>query len=338
MSSSTPTLRNVGIAIAATVAVSLVAWRLTKPKPKEFTVADIPSVQGKTFLVTGGNAGLGYETCLQLSKKNAGTIILAARSEQKAMEAIDAIKREVPTAVIQFLKLDLSNLKQVDAAAKDLIKKGTKIDVLINNGGIYNTPFALTVDGIEETFAVNYVGHFHLTRTLLPLLSKSSEPRIVNLSSGLHAAAPANGIAFNGLNDAKTMNGVQRYAQSKLAMVLFTTTLNKRYGGKIYVNAADPGYTATKMASKQDAGFLKWMDAICLPLFGRSVSDGALTQLYLATSPEVVEKQYKGLHFSPIASKENGEKGLSALAKDDTLAEKLWVFTEDLVKEKLGGV
>ncbi|KAI9328362.1 hypothetical protein BDR26DRAFT_912776 [Obelidium mucronatum] len=285
-----------------------------------FRPADIPSLESKSFLVTGGNAGLGFETCLQLAKKNAGLVLLAARSEERAEEAIGRIKAEVPGANVAFMKLDLGDLKQIDTAAKNLIARGVAIDVLVNNGGIYNTPFALSTDGIEETFAVNYVGHFHLTRSLLP---------------GLHAAAPPGGILFDSINDPKVLNGVQRYAQSKLAMTLFTTSLNKRYGDSIYINSADPGYTATKMASKQSEGFLKWLDAIFLPLFGNSVLYGALTQIYLATSKEVAEKEFRGLYFSPVASQEKGFKSLSALAKDSELAEKLWYFTEQLIESCL---
>ncbi|KAJ3065049.1 hypothetical protein HDU99_004290 [Rhizoclosmatium hyalinum] len=100
-----------------------------------FSVQDIPNLAGKTFVVTGGNAGLGYETCLQLAIHNAGTIIIVSRSESKANEAIAKITKVAPGAKVQFLELKLNDLKQVDAAAKKLVSSGVIVDVLINNAG-----------------------------------------------------------------------------------------------------------------------------------------------------------------------------------------------------------
>ncbi|KAJ3079208.1 hypothetical protein HK100_010490, partial [Physocladia obscura] len=181
---------------------------------------------------------------------------------------------------------------------------------------IYNTPFALSHDKIEEQFAVNYVGHFHFTISILPLLRKSLEPRIVNVTSSLHALASApGGILFKTINDPTAMTGVQRYAQSKLANILFTRALHKRFGDTIFINSADLGYVATNIAKRQQDGTLKILDAISGPLFAKSASDGALTQIYAAAGSDVVEKGYRGVYFAPLASKETGDKALSALAK-----------------------
>ncbi|ORY47225.1 NAD(P)-binding protein [Rhizoclosmatium globosum] len=281
-----------------------------------FSVQDIPNLAGKTFVVTGGNAGLGYET--------------------KANEAIAKITKVTPGAKIEFLELKLNDLKQVDAAAKKLVSSGVIVDVLINNAGIFNTPFALTSDGIEEQFGVNHVGHFAFTMALMPAILKSTEPRIVNVSSTSHTQAPKEGILFDKLNDSSALSSYQRYGQSKLANILFTKSLHKRFGDRIYVNSANPGFTATDVGQKQENGIMKLViNNILKPLFSATVLDGALTQIYLACSTEIVEKGYKDGYFAPIADKKRGEKELSALGRNEDLAEKLWQFTENLVKEKI---
>jgi NAD(P)-dependent dehydrogenase (short-subunit alcohol dehydrogenase family) len=115
---------------------------------------------GYTAIVTGGNTGIGYETCLALAKKNA-TVYMASRSSEKAETAIDLIFKDTGKKV-NFLSLDLQDLNQVKAAADNFLKLGVPLDILINNAGIMFCPFELTKDGIESQFATNHVGHFVL--------------------------------------------------------------------------------------------------------------------------------------------------------------------------------
>lgn len=197
-------------------------------------------------------------------------------------------------------------------------------------------PFALTKDGIETQFGTNHVGHYLLTTELIPRLLNSTEPRIVNVSSLAHKLAPKDGILFDKINDEEAQNTFSRYGQSKLANILFTNGLNKRYGEKIYVNSVHPGMVNTEL----DRGIkdsLGWMYYPFVPLhwvlwvFQMNSAQGALTSLYLGTSPDIVEKKIKAKYFIPYACEAN----TTEIAQDAALADKLWKFTDNLVKEKL---
>ncbi|KAI9335267.1 hypothetical protein BDR26DRAFT_839423 [Obelidium mucronatum] len=306
----------------------------------QYTVEAIPDLTGRVFVVTGGNAGIGFETCLQLAKKKA-TVIMASRSEERAKAAIANI--ETASGIkgnVEYLHLILNDLKQVDAASSELLSRHPKIDVLINNAGIMAAPFALSADGIEDQFATNHVGHFLLTKRLIPALQKGTEPRIVNLSSSYHNKAPLpEGIRFDKINDPKAMGVWDRYGQSKLANVLFTKQLNKLYGDKIIVNSVHPGFVNTDLTRGVVANYGSWFKPV-MDLVKRvsalSPQEGALTSLYAATSPEISEKGLKDRFFWPIA-RDGTDTDTTALGKDADLAQRLWEFTEALVSEKLGG-
>ncbi|KAI8843345.1 hypothetical protein BJ741DRAFT_590617 [Chytriomyces cf. hyalinus JEL632] len=308
------------------------------PNPTNFSTASIPDLAGRVFIVTGGNTGIGYETCLQLAKKNA-TVVMASRSQERANAAIEKIKAEIPGYTnIEFLKLVLNDLKQVSSAALEIAQRHPTIDVLINNAGIMASPFALSPDGIEDQFATNHVGHFLFTRHLLPCLLKSSHARIVNLSSSYHDKAPTpEGIRFNAINDPKSMDVWQRYGQSKLSNILFSKQLNKLYGDRIFINSVHPGFVDTELMRGPEATYGEWLKPIfkAVKYFAALTPEqGALTQLYAAASPEIVEKGLKDRFFVPIAKDATETAELTALGKDDALAKELWDFTEALLKEK----
>ena len=187
--------------------------------PTKFTAECIPDQKGKIAIVTGGNAGIGYETVLHLAKKNA-KVYMASRSAAKAEKAIAQIKQQEPLANVEFLALDLQDLSSVKKAAAEFSLKETQLDLLINNAGIANVPFALSKDGIESQFATNHLGHFYFTQLLIPLLLKSDRvPRIVNVSSVAHTFTDKRGILdLNDTNDAKSLSSLGRYAQSKVSI------------------------------------------------------------------------------------------------------------------------
>jgi NAD(P)-dependent dehydrogenase (short-subunit alcohol dehydrogenase family) len=307
------------------------------PNPNNFSAASIPDLGGKTILVTGGNTGIGYETCLECCRKGAH-VYLAARSEQRATDAIEKIKKEIPQAKITFLKLDLQDLKQVQTAAQEFKGKESKLDVLVNNAGIMACPFQLSKDGIETQFATNHVGHFLLTRELLPVLLKTPKSRLVNVSSEAHKWHPKNGIEFDDINNEKAMSNFQRYGQSKLANILFTREFNKRYGDKMYSNSLHPGVVRTELGRglfESMGPTLSFVVSPILYMFSFFVQigpkEGALTSLYCATSPDIETKQIKDKYYVPFAKEEEP----LAISRDDALATKLWEFTEKLVNEKL---
>ncbi|CAG8619557.1 14779_t:CDS:2, partial [Dentiscutata heterogama] len=205
----------------------------------------------------------------------------------------------------------------------------------VNNAGIMATPFAKTVDGIQDQFGVNHIGHFLFTLLLLPTIKTSAPSRIVNVSSRAHEGAPPAGIEFEKLNDPEAQTSFQRYNQSKIANILFTLELNKRLSGtNVYCNCLHPGVIKTELTRGVVTGWGSWIKPIIsvVSFFFLTPDDGALTQLYCATSPEIEEKNLRGKYFVPFG--EIGEP--IAQAKDEELAKKLWDFSENFVKEKLG--
>ncbi|CAG8581728.1 5589_t:CDS:2 [Cetraspora pellucida] len=194
----------------------------------------------------------------------------------------------------------------------------------VNNAGIITTTFEQTQDGIQDHFGVNHIGHFLFTLLLLPTIKASAPSRIVNVSSYGHNIVPSDGIEFDKLNDPNAHTTLERYGQSKLANILFTLELNKKLSGtKVY-------YLTHKLVNNWSS----WIKPIFFvsKLFLLTPDDGALTQLYCATSPEIEENNYRGKYFIPF-----GELGeTSDHAKNEELAKKLWHFSETFVKEKLG--
>ena len=187
-------------------------------------------MKGKTVIITGANTGLGKEVALDLARRQA-RVILACRSLEKGEQAVKEILSKVKDAVLVVKNLDLSSLASVRTFAGEILKEEGRLDVLINNAGVYmDPPTAKTQDGFEIHFGVNHLGHFLLTNLLLELLEKSSPSRIVVVSSSLAKRAR---IDFDNIYAEKVHSERQDhmkgpYAQSKLANLLFAHELSKR--------------------------------------------------------------------------------------------------------------
>lgn len=209
------------------------------------------------------------------------------------------------------------------------------MDILVNNAGVLDAKFNLTPrDKIESHFAVNHLGHFVFTTTILPSLQKGA--RIVNVSSYAQSVPKApNPILFDKINDPQaTTSWMERYGHSKLANVLFTRSLQSRLGSEYYVNCCHPGQIHTELnrTVTQD-GITGWVIRLLMMLLDQPVQIGALTQLYLATSPEVEEKKIQGEYYSPIARRSMDL--INPLALNEDLAEELWNYSQRVVDEKI---
>ncbi|TPX30144.1 hypothetical protein SmJEL517_g06226 [Synchytrium microbalum] len=298
--------------------------KIPKVKMGGFSFADIPDMSGKTVLITGANVGLGYITALECARKGA-TVILACRSQDRAQVAIDKITALVPNAKLEFLRLDLQDLQQVKNAAETWMSKGEPLHVLCNNAGIMAPPFGKTKDGIETQWGTNHIGHFVLTHFLLPRLIECQPSRIVNLSSFGHNFAPSEGIpSTTTINDPAKLDIWTRYGISKLSNILFTVSLAyKLKDEKVYVNACHPGFVATELMRGPTAaygsimGVMNWFYELVVTV---KPETGALTQIYLATSPDVETKNLRGKYFVPTAK--IGEP--SKHGRNAELATKLW--------------
>jgi NAD(P)-dependent dehydrogenase (short-subunit alcohol dehydrogenase family) len=238
---------------------------------------------GRTFLVTGGNTGIGLATATELARRG-GKVYVACRSEAKGSHAVASIVAATGNADVVYLPLDLADLGSVRACADAFLATGEPLDVLINNAGVAGHR-GLTGDGFELTFGVNHLGHFALTMALLDRLAESGPARVVCVSSDAHYQAK--GIDFTALRRrTRGITGLQAYAVSKLCNVLFAQELARRAENRgITTYALHPGVVASDIWRRVPWPVRSMMTARML-----TTEQGAATSLYCATSPEVAKQ------------------------------------------------
>ena len=299
-----------------------------------WTTNNIPSQQGKTFLITGANSGLGFEATKVLSKKEAH-IIMTARNLQKGNEALEAIKKENPNAKLDLMLLDLADFESIRNFSNEFHSKYSKLDVLINNAGVMNPPKReVTKQHFEVQFGTNHLGHFLRTGLLLDILKNTPNSRVSVQSSIVHKTESMKpDIYFDDLNFEKSYNRDQAYAQSKLANLLFAYEFDRRLKANninTIVTAAHPGYTKTNLQA--NSGFL--MSVILNNILAQNVKIGTLPILRAATEENVMGGEY----FGPTKMMEL--KGYPELVKSSDksynkdLAKKLWEVSEKLTNLK----
>ncbi|KAK7035787.1 hypothetical protein R3P38DRAFT_606168 [Favolaschia claudopus] len=301
-----------------------------------WTSNDIPDLKGRVAVVTGGNAGLGYTTVLELARHGA-KVYMASRNATTAQTAIDSVKAAVPSAEVEFLAFDLTSLGGAKAAANQFLEKEERLDMLVLNAGVMAKPYELTADGIEVQ-ACNGTGHFALTIPLLPVLRHTaslpdSHVRIVSLSSEGHRAAQnPNFSNLEGLNQ-RCSTAMHRYGNSKLSNILFTNELQRRLADtNIYCLSVHPGLVATNIYRGTHASY-PWLAPFSfLEKYALSSPEqGARTQLYAATALEVEEKDLKAAYLVPYAKV--GTPTTRAQDKDGKLAKEFWSLCETLVAQ-----
>jgi NAD(P)-dependent dehydrogenase (short-subunit alcohol dehydrogenase family) len=251
-----------------------------------WTTADIPDLTDKVIIVTGANSGIGYEAAKEFARKGAKTI-LACRSMDKAEAALSLIKAEIPDAPAEIMSLDLTSLASVHQFAEAFKAKYDRLNVLVNNAGIMMVPYATTEDGFESQFGTNHLGHFALTGLLLDLLLKTPSSRVVNVSSGGHRFGNMDfdNLMFDG---GQGYSGTRAYGRSKLANLLFTYELQRRFeanGADAMAVAAHPGGTNTNL---QDEVGSRWYVKPFVPLMRlmmQSAAMGALPTIRAAVDP-----------------------------------------------------
>jgi retinol dehydrogenase-12 len=231
-------------------------------------------------LITGATDGVGKFTAFELARRGF-TVIFAARDQEKA-ERIKATILAMGCDV-DYILTDLASLSDVRSLAEDFKRRYSKLDVLINNAGIFAPSRQLTVDGFETSYQINYLSHFLLTKLLLRDLLASEQGRIINLSSKVHSVGkfdPEN------LQSERKFSLLPTYASTKLLMLLFTIELAKRlYGTKVTANAVHPGIVRSRMMWRAP-GMFRLISYLALP-FSVSPQRGAATSVFLATSPNV---------------------------------------------------
>ncbi|GLV34203.1 uncharacterized protein CBL_00133 [Carabus blaptoides fortunei] len=256
---------------------------------------------GKTAVITGGNAGIGKETTLDLYRRGCRVIMLC-RDQEKAKLAIEDIKTQCAevenVGELTLLRLDLGDLSSVRACAKEILENETHIHLLINNAGIFGCPQLKTKDGYDIHFGTNHLGHFLLTMLLLPTIFKSAPARIINVSSVAHKL-PYYGrkIHFEDIHYEKRRYRINSsYGQSKLANVMFTKELARRLKEanieNITVHSLHPGIIASELGRHFDMylrGF-SWLWKHCSNWILMTPKQGAQTTLYCALDPKLAEE------------------------------------------------
>lgn len=262
-----------------------------------WTADDIPNQIGRTILITGANSGLGLASTRALAAKGA-TVVMACRNEDKAREAMAQVRAETPDARLEFMPLDLASLQSIHGFAEQYRKTHKRLDVLLNNAGVMAIPRRETADGFEMQLGTNHLGHFALTGLLLPLLEHTPRSRIVNVASQAHRSGK---MSWNDLQGTRSYSKWARYGQSKLANLLFTYELARRLtakGSHVQVSVGHPGYSDTNLQfvgpQMEGSSLVERISALGNRLFAMPAEQGALPQLFAATSPDAEHGAYYG--------------------------------------------
>jgi len=273
-------------------------------------MAEFRDLSHATVLVTGSTDGIGRATAMELAGMGARTLV-HGRDAGRVASAVQAVRRATGNESVDGLVADFASLAEVRRLADDVIANASRLDVLINNAGVYVRRRELSKDGYELTFAVNHLAPFLLTNLLRPLLEESAPARVVTVSSIAHYSAR---LDLSNLQSEHGYDGYDAYALSKLCNVLFTTELADRLAGTgVTANSLHPGIISTKLLT---AGFPGSR--------GTSVAQGAATPVYLAASPDVA--QSTGLYFA-----DREPRVPNPLAQDRGVRRRLWELSAGLV-------
>lgn len=306
-----------------------------------WTIADIPSQQGRRALITGANSGIGYHAALELARKGAH-VLLASRDQAKGEAALARLQHEAPGSSTELVLLDLASLAKIHAFADAQLAQGKPLDLLINNAGVYAPPQRLqTEDGFELQFGTNVLGHFALTAQLLPLMQQvSGIPRIVTIASIAHKHGK---LGFDDIMAQHSYSPIGTYSQSKLADLMLALELDRRLravGSPILSVAAHPGLANTNIFKKGEySAFGRAMRKASGPVIAalfNSDAQGAIPTLYAATAPDAVSGGYYGPQgFAEARGGNVGPAKIAPQAKDEAAAKRLWELCEELTALKL---
>ncbi|KAL9225325.1 hypothetical protein vseg_001267 [Gypsophila vaccaria] len=294
-------------------------------------VTDGIDASALTAIVTGATSGIGAETARVLALRGVH-VVMGVRNMAAGKDVKEAISRDITSAKIDAMELDLSSMDSVTKFASKFNSSGLPLNLLINNAGIMATPFTLSKDKIELQFATNHLGHFLLTNLLLEKMKKTAEEtnregRIVNVSSRRHKFSYPEGIRFDKINDPSGYNSLSAYGQSKLANLLHSNELSRRLkedGVRITANSVHPGAVATDLF--RHINVFSGLMSLVGRYFIKDTQQGAATTCYVALHPKV--EGISGRYFADCNIAE-----ASSQSNDTDLARKLWEFSSNLAKQ-----
>ncbi|WP_024448195.1 SDR family NAD(P)-dependent oxidoreductase [Mycolicibacterium iranicum] len=303
----------------------------TTSNPTALDIVDGIDLSGKTCVITGASSGLGRESAKALASTGAH-VILAARNAEALSETEAWVRSEVRDARLSLIHLDLTSLASVAAAAAEISELTPAVHVLMNNAGVMFTPPSRTLDGFENQFGTNHLGHFELTRLLFPALVAADGARIVALSSEGHRMAD---VDFDDPNwELREYDKFAAYGASKTANVLHAVELDRRLrDSSVRAFAVHPGIVATSLARHMtDDDFTALNNAGSRGSGGPKVDvrkqftmpeHGAATQVWAAVSDEL--DGCGALYLSDC-----GVAAAAPYAMDETRALALWALSEHL--------
>lgn len=282
-------------------------------------------VKDKIVMVTGASSGIGVETARELARQGA-TVLIAGRNPERTHAVRDMLREDTRNESIEAFIADFSSLKAVKGLAEEVSARFDRLDVLINNAGLWHSKFTLSADGYEDTFAVNHLAGYLLTEELLPLLREAKSARIVHVASRLHKSPRT--LDLNNLMCEKTRfyRGLKVYGHSKLAQVIYSTDLARRLEGtNVTSNALHPGDVMTNVT--RDNRFLNWAKNFAGFIL-ITPEEGAKTSLHVAMHPSVEGVSGRYFDKSKIAKAHRH-------AANRKLAEGLRERSEALIKRAL---
>ena len=276
------------------------------------------TLAGRTCLITGATSGIGKATTIALAKLGA-TIVMVARNQTKGEAVLKEVKQLSRNDSVFLLNADLSSQELVRKLVADFKDRFKRLHMLVNDAGVFLTKYTKTADGIETTFAVNYLSMFLLTNLLLDVLKSSAPSRIVNVASATESGGKIN---FDDLNGDRKFGGWAAYSNSKLAVIMFTYELARRLEGTgVTVNTLHPGAIRTNLGHGNRG--LTSLGFSFVKLFFASPEKGARTVVYLASSPEV--EKVSGKYFINCRSTSS-----SMHSYDEDIRARLWQVSAQL--------
>lgn len=277
------------------------------------------TLAGKDIVVTGATDGIGKVTARELAKLGA-TVTIVGRNAAKGEAVVREMREKLGYDRVSFVAGDLSTRRGVKAAADGIKGRIKKLDVLVNNAGAMFQKRELTEDGIEKTFALNHMGYFWLTASLLDLVKAVPAGRIVTVASAAHQGAK---LDLEDLQNEKRYSGWVAYGQSKLANIYFNYELARRLQGTgVTANCLHPGFVASRFGDN-NGGVVKLVIGLAKSVAAISEDNGAKTSVYLASSPEV--EGISGKYFDKCKAVRS-----SAVSYDENVGRELWRLSERL--------
>lgn len=286
-------------------------------------------LSGKKYLITGGNSGIGFEAAAMLGNAG-GELIIASRSPEKGEAAVRALNEKLGREAALFVELDLADLSSVRAASKKVAQVTQKLDAVINNAGIMQTPPQKTVDGFEMQLGTNHLGHFLLNGLLFDMVAKANG-RFVTVSSIAHKYGS---LFLDDIMMTENYTPTQAYGQSKLANIIYALELQKRLeraGNSVTSYACHPGYSDTSLQSTGPEGLFNFLYKFMNPLFAQSAREGAIPTVLCAAGKEAKPGGYYGPQMMGECRGRISDALVSGKALNTEDAAELWRQSEELV-------